>query len=217
VIRAAVAVAAAALAAGCSSVPVVGSAPATRADDAPRVEDPAYAAALEQATRTGSVYDGLDLRVFGAATRQTPAFRRARVEVVARFLDLPEAERQARFEAERIDANRYLDFFVGFYTAERGWNELEQADSIWRIELEAGGATYLPLSVQRIERPDANLVALYPYLTPFWVAYRIRFPALDSAGARLFAIDAPALLRFASSAGRLELRFERDAAASAAP
>jgi hypothetical protein len=206
-LRAVAATLALAVATGCSSVPV-GSAPATRADEAPRVEDPAYEAALERATRTGTVYDGLEGRAFAAATRQTPAFRRARVEAVGRFLHLPPGEIAARLEAERIEAGRYHDFFVGFYTADRRWNDLDQRDSIWRVELEAGGSTFLPLAVGRIERPDPNLVALYPYLTPFWVGYRIRFPAQDTSGAALVPADAPVLLRIASAAGKLELAWD---------
>lgn len=198
------------IAAGCATSTPVGSAPATRADAAPRVGYPAYTEALERATRTGGVYDGLDLRVFGAATRQTLAFRRARVEAASRYLHLPEADTVARLEAERLEAGRYLDFFVGFYTVDRRWNDLGRRDSIWRIELDAGGATFLPLSVERIERPDANLVALYPYLTPFWVAYLVRFPALDTTGAALFPADASVRLRFASAAGLLELPFGRE-------
>ena len=53
-------------------------------------------------------------------------------------------------------------------------------------------------------------MALYPYLTPFWVAYRIRFPLLDPAGAPLFPADGPLLLRLSSSVGRLEFRFDGD-------
>ena len=203
------------VAAGCSSTPV-GSAPASRADDAPLVQDARYTAALDRATRTGTIYEGLTQRAFGAGTRQTAEFRRARVLAEARYLHLAEAETTARLEAERLEAARHLDFFVGFYTAQRRWNDLERPGSIWRIELEAGGATHLPLSVQRIERPDANLVALYPYLTPFWVAYRIRFASLDTAGTPLFPADAPVLLRFASAAGKLDIRWDGDGATAGA-
>lgn len=197
-----------AVAAGCTSTPV-GSAPATRADEVPLIRDSRYSAALDRATRTGSIYDGLNQRAFGAATLQTEAFRRERVLAESRYLHLPEAETTARLEFERLDAARHLDFFVGFYTSDRRWNDLERTTSIWRVELDAGGATFLPLSVQRIERPDANLMALYPYLTSFWVAYRVRFPMLDTASVPLFPADAPLYLRITSAAGKLELRWDR--------
>lgn len=209
VIRLAAGALALTLAGGCTSTPV-GSAPATRADDAPLVRDSRYTAALDRATRTGTIYEGLTQRAFGAVTRQTGAFRRERVLAESRFLHLSEAETTARLEFERLDAVRHLDFFVGLYTADRRWNDLERPNSIWRVELDTGHATFLPLSVQRIDRPDANLTALYPYLTRFWVAYRIRFPSLDTAGAPLFPPDAPVLLRLSSAAGKFELRWDRD-------
>ena len=195
-------------AAGCSTAPV-GSSVVARTDDAPRVEEHAYEEALGRVTRQTSLYDGLDQRVFAAVSWQTWAFRQARVDAEARFMSLSRAEREARLAIEREEAARYTDFFLGFYTAQPSWNDLSAHDSIWRVELQPeGGPAIQPIEIRRIERPDANLVALYPYLTSFWVGYRIRFPAEDERGRSLFPVGSPRMtLRFASAVGKVEVTY----------
>lgn len=200
----------AAVAALSACVPApVGSTLAARPDDAPRVEDPVYYEFLNRYTRQGSVYDGLDQRLFAAVTWQAWPFRQQRVDAVARFLSLQPAERAAMIAQEQADARSYNDFFVGFYTNQTSWNDLQSRKSIWRIELQPeGGAAILPIQIERIDRPDPNVAALYPYLTPFWVGYRVRFPAEDERGRSLFPQGSPRMtVRFSSAVGRLELVF----------
>lgn len=166
----------AALLGGCSSRP--GWALGQPRDLAPRVERPGYREALDRSTRYRSGYDGFDQRFFLAATLQTPAFRRQRVAATADFLRLSAEETAALLEEERQEAAAWVEFFVGFYTAETEWNDLASRDSIWTVSLLLpDGSSVGPSSVRRVHRPDANTLALYPYVDRFWEAYRIRFPA----------------------------------------
>lgn len=186
--------------AACSNRP--GYSLSLRPDDAPRVRDASYYDVLERYTQYRQHYDGLDHRFFFAATWQSWAFRQRRVVATAEFLGLTPEEHEALLARERDEAARYVDFFVGLYTADRDWNTLSAKDSIWRVELDLGdGRILLPTSIQRLVRPDANTQALYAYLTPFWYGYRIRFSGTDEAGAPLLRPGAPLRLRVTSAVG----------------
>lgn len=186
--------------AACSNRP--GYALSQRPDDAPRVQDRSYYDLLDRYTRFQSGYDGLDHRFYLAATWESWPFRQRRVEAMADFLNLPESDTQAELARERAEARQFVDFFLGFYTAESRWNDLSSPRTIWRLELEyPDGTTTLPVRVERIHRPDATLQALYGYLAPFWVGYRVRFPRADGGPMSLEPGDT-LRLRMSSAVGR---------------
>lgn len=192
--------------AACSNRP--GYALSQRPDDAPRVRDAGYYEILDRYTQYRAHYDGFDHRFFLAATWESWAFRQERVAATAEFLSLSPQERDEALARERAEAEAYVDFFLGLYTADMDWNDLSSSDTIWRVELELpGGVTVLPARIERIVRPDANQLALYNYLSPFWYGYRIRFPARDAAGTPLVEAGAPLQLRVSSSVGRAVASF----------
>lgn len=184
----------------CSNRP--GYALSQRPDDAPRVRDPGYYDVLERYTAYESGYDGLDHRFYLAATWESWAFRQRRIAALASFLSLPPGEVEAMRLRERAEAAQFVDFFIGLYTAESRWNDLSSPRTIWRLELELpDGETVLPARVERILRPNANVQALYGYLTPFWAAYRVRFPATDADGRPVVREGGTLQLRLTSAVG----------------
>ena len=186
--------------AACSNRP--GYALSQRPDDAPRIPDRSYYDFLERYTDYIAHYDGLDHRFFLASTWESWAFRQRRIAATADFLGLPAGEVEANHLRERAEANEFVDVFVGLYTAEARWNDLSAADSIWRLELDVpGGGAVLPVRVDRIQRPNANVRALYGYLTPFWTAYRVRFPATDEQGRRVVEPGGTLRMRLSSAVG----------------
>jgi len=197
--------------AACSNRP--GYALSQRPDDAPRVPDRSYYDVLEQYTKYISRYDGLDNRFFLAATWESWAFRQRRIAATAEFLAMPAGEVEANLARERAEAIEFVDVFVGLYTAESRWNDLSSPDTIWRIELEApDGGVVLPARVERIQRPNANVRALYGYLTPFWTAYRVRFPAYDAEGRRVVREGGTLRMRLTSAVGAATPTWEVTAA-----
>lgn len=190
-----------ALLAACSTRP--GYTNAFMSSDAPRVEDPAYRENLERFTRWHTHYDELDARIFLAATWEAWPLRRARAAAISEVMALSPARSAALLAKEMGEARRYTDVFVGLYTADLHWNDVSSPDSIWEVHLEGvpGGAVQ-PIAIERYERPDANLRALYPYLSPFWVGYRVRFPAIP--GTRPETL----VLRLASAVAQVEVRWD---------
>ncbi len=174
------------------------------------VHDSSYYKSLDRHTRYNSSYEDFDARVFLATTWQSEDFRKARVEATATILALSDEARSDRLEAEKAEGTEYVDFFVSMYTKRFDWNDLASPTSIWRVELLRPQATAVePISIERISRPDATLLALYPYINRFGESYRLRFPAVDEAGLPTIDPDgARVTLRFASAVGRLEPTWE---------
>jgi hypothetical protein len=166
-----------------------------------RLTDVEYRASLSRFTRHQSLYQGLQRRLIWAATLEAPRFREVRSLAYASLRRLTEAELQALLALELREAELFLDFFVGFFTEQLAWNDLDAENSIWRMDLVVDGATVLrPIAIERISDPDPNVRALYPYLGAFSRAYRVRFPRWDEQGRPLIATGARSLTLRVSSA-----------------
>ncbi|MBX5480225.1 MAG: hypothetical protein IRZ16_00020 [Myxococcaceae bacterium] len=190
---------------GCKAgPPTIGDPPPTLADaEAER----AYQALLQKYTGTGEVYQELDTHLFAGATFQAWPFREARVQRMAKFQVMTSEEVQARLGREREEWEKFHVFELGTWTQNPKFDDFDSPKSIWRIALVTGRGELLPVSVERVERVDQNVRALYPYMGMFWVHYRVKFP-------RTFPDGSPAIppgtdhvtLRIASTLGRTDLR-----------
>lgn len=177
----------AALAAACATAPRAFTPPAGP-----------YGAALGEATRYGQIYSGLNAVLFAWATAETPAFRRARAEELAKLFAVSPAEAERR-EAALTSAAEGPTFFVAVHTQDRTRNDLEQAHGAWALRLAGpGGTSAAPVKVKRFATITPAMKALHPYLDRYWVPYRVTFPA-GSEGARTLVISGPG--------GRLDLEF----------
>ncbi len=172
-----------------------------------RLTDRVYRQSLERYTRHQSLYQGLQRRLIWAATLEAPRFRAIRTEAYASILRLTEAERDALLEEERRAGADFLDFFIGFFTEQLAWNDIDAPNSIWRLDLVIDGLVVLrPVAIERVIDPDPNVRALYPYLGAFSRAYRVRFPRRDERGEPLVRPGAQTLtLRVSSAVAHGEL------------
>lgn len=172
----------------------------------PRIEAPAYYAELDRTTWYESLYVGLDLRAFLAITWLSPALQLEQAGAIAQMRGLSQEEKDELLACSEEEQGLYLDFLLSLYTARRAWNDLAAKDSIWRVELLApGGAVFLPLSIERVFQPDANLIALYPFISRFATTYKIRFAATDEEGEALLPAGTERLrLRLISAVARSE-------------
>lgn len=166
--------------------------------EAPSAED--YEEVLERWTRSDKVYELLEGRLFVSATFHSPEFRQAFVlahpNVYGRGSD--EARRLATFEG---GAEENFEFFFSAYTADASWNDFGKDDSIWRVTLEGEDGERVDGAVTRL-KTNANLRAIYPYVTPWARTYSVRFPRTGAAGQLLISPAARHFtLRFSSALG----------------
>jgi len=157
--------------------------PGVRGDTVPRLDDPSYQKELERATRFESCYDGLDARAFFGITFESDEFRKARAVATARMQGMSRDDEEALLAREQEEGAWTLEFLVSLYTPRLPWNDMTSERSIWAIEIpRVGESPVTPTSIERISRPDANLQALYPHVSPFGATYRLRFPRTDPEG-----------------------------------
>lgn len=149
----------------------------------PSVLPDGYLEVLDEYSRHQARYYGLERRLLWGATHEAWRFREARTAAFAHLRRLSDAERVDLLEHERVEAERYLDFFVAIWTERREWSDLASSRSMWRVELlPQQGNPLLPVRIEWLPRVNENVRALYPYLGDFSLAYRIRFLAKDAEG-----------------------------------
>jgi hypothetical protein len=144
----------------------------------------AYNAEMNRWTRSVKIYDGMVARIYLNATYKTPSFRDAYVERYAKSLELEPDYRAALAEREREVSERFNEFFITVYTPEAAWDDLDRADSVWRLYLETGeGERLSPVSVTRAAPAAVSVLReLFPYFDPWSTAYIVKFPRYSHAG-----------------------------------
>ena len=168
-----------------------------------------WAAQRDRFTQSGKVYDRVDDQFFVIATYQAPAVRRARAERLAEWKAMTAEEREQLVVAERAEGEKWEEFLLSVFTADREANDLASARSVWRLALVVEGAgEMLPAGRPEVVRADATVTGLYPHVGKFDVVYRVRFPRWT--GERPLA-EIPFSLVMAGALGKLELRFNRPA------
>ena len=133
-----------------------------------------YGAALKKATRRATIYEGLETRAFVRATYLSPEFTAAQAAEISRIRGEPPSEAATRL-AKMLDENKVPSFFVALHTPVKEWNDWDEPKSVWRIAVDLGHGQIDAPKVVRVERPDAEMLALYPYWDTFSIGYFLRF------------------------------------------
>lgn len=166
-------------------------------------ETRAWEAARTRWSRRAWLYDRFETHAFAAAAYQAPDLRVRRAEQVAAWRAMTAPERQKLLDAEADEAARFEEFLVAFYADDSRDDDLGTRNSVWRVALVVEGeGEELPVEI-RLERADAQMRELYPFVGEFDSVYRIRFPRWKGAPLP----ERPFLLRIAGPEGRLEFRF----------
>ena len=191
--------------AGCvSTPPTLGELTPSLKDER---QEQAYEQVLSRFTGRAEVFNGFDTILFVAATLQTPAFRDARIHREAVFRALPEASVQQMLSQQMAEAARTHEFFMGVHVFDYHFDDFDRAGSIWTLHLVTPEGEVGPVSVERVGRADANVRAYYPYMSTFWVGYRVRFPTTFADGRPVILPSTDKVtLRLASSLGKAEVR-----------
>jgi hypothetical protein len=162
-----------------------------------------WAEVRDRATRSGKVYDGFGTNAIVKAVYLSSEVREARVSRLAIWTVMTPAERDQLLASERAEAEEYDDFLVALFTPDRRANDLDAAQSVWRVAVVVQGDDE-KVAQQIVQvRSDATLRALYPTVDTFDTVYRVRFerflPPLNGR---------PFILRLAGAKGRLDLGFD---------
>ncbi len=168
----------------------------------PRPDQGEWARARDRASRHADLYDGLIHKATATATFLSPEVREARARRLAEWLSWTQDELERRLQAEQADAAAGEEFVVALYTADTAWNDLDARESIWRLAVALGQVEVLPSKIEAL-REDATLHELFPWIGPFDMVWRVRYPHPPDGP----LAGRPFVLRISSALGALPLDF----------
>jgi len=137
-------------------------------------------------------------------------FRWAYVVRYAADHGLRTEERAEMLRASLADARERHRFFVTISGARWRDTDLTSDDAAWRVLLvDEEDRQTVPLEIERLHRPSANIGAYYESVSTFRHAFRIVFPAHREDGTAIIPDDAKfVLLRFTGPLGTVDLKWE---------
>lgn len=161
-----------------------------------------YQALLEHTTRSQSVYDQMDTKVFFRVTWQSPQFSDARITREGEFKAWPQSMLDEKRVAERARLEEVTEFFLAIHANDYRFEDFEKkSGSLWRVVLVVDGQEVAPLEMIRLGRTSYDMRSIYSYMESFWVGYTLRFPKQALPPGKTFE------LKLASALGRVELPF----------
>lgn len=144
------------------------------------------------------------------ATFESWEFRWAYVVRYSEDYALDTESRTAMLRATLADAQEHHRFFVTLAGPRYRESDLTGELSAWRVLLiDHEGRQTVPLTIEKIERPDAAARTYFPSINPFRQAFRIVFPTQRPDGTPTIAPGAThVILRFTGAHGTVDLRWE---------
>jgi hypothetical protein len=105
--------------------------------------------------------------------------RQALAETSVEAYELEGENAQLLRKEEARAARGLREFHLAFYTPKDDWNDLESADTLWRMFLVLpGGARLEPIRVIHLPKTDKSAVQ-YPYVNRWTREYGLFFPLLE--------------------------------------
>jgi hypothetical protein len=165
-----------------------------------------YDGVREHWTRSERLLKELDMPLHVHATLFSPQFAAAYLKKRAQIFRLTASEQLAEERQLRDQAGSGYYFFVSATSHERNWIDFERPNSVWRIALlNDKGEQVAPSKIQ-LERINATVNELFPYVTEFARVYTIRFPlALPDGRPLVRSGDERLVLLFTGPLGHAEL------------
>jgi hypothetical protein len=144
------------------------------------------------------------------ATFQGWEFRWAYVVRYADDHSLRTEERAEMLRASLADARERHRFFVTLSGSRWRDTDLTSDDATWRVLLvDEQDEQTLPLEIEKMHRPSANIGAYYESVSVFRHAFRIVFPARRADGTPTIPDNARfVILRFTGPLGTVDLKWE---------
>jgi hypothetical protein len=164
-----------------------------------------YEAVYTRWTRHEYVLRDADKALEVWATLKSWDFREAYVERYASVYALTAADRETLRKGQLDSLHKYYELHVTAQSGDLKWNDLDKANTAWRVALiDALGheLSSEPVKLQRL--PDAYERSFFPAKNAFTKTYNIRFIApadSDFVGAKSGSL----MLRFTSPVGRIEV------------
>jgi hypothetical protein len=138
---------------------------------------PSYGRALEAATRTREVTDGLDVRFIFASTWLSGAWLDAFAEEYSNIYYLDPQRREKTIAFWRGESLEYVRFFVALYVPDEKGNDLEKPGTLWSLRLvRSDERDFAPVYVRKASMRPEEISRFFPYSGTWYRAYEAAFP-----------------------------------------
>ena len=134
-----------------------------------------YSDGLARYTQEDKLYVGLETQLDIQAVYRGSAFRRMYMDEYARVYNLSPPEKDKYLAVELDQAKNFEDFILVVNSTLSETNDLQKADSTWRIYLFRNGVQLGATSIQRLRWKEEFLNRFYPLSNPWSRVYLVRF------------------------------------------
>jgi hypothetical protein len=169
-----------------------------------------YEDAYDRWTRHDRAFTDVDAAIDIAlevwATYKSWDFREAYIERYASLYGLNDTDRENLRKAQLDAVHKVYEFQVTAQSTSFRWNDLEKANSAWRVALVDGlGHELAPDAIKLEKFPDAYERGFFPAKTAFTKTYTIRFQAPTGADSEFAGPRSGSItLRFNSPIGHVQ-------------
>lgn len=163
----------------------------------PDMTDP-YMQTTRRWTRSGAVYDGVNLAFSAAATLKAEDWRRAFVDKYAELYGQTGDEAARALAGQQVAAQQGLEIVLALAAPGGGADRLSLRNERFKVFALSGANTLYPQEIRPMERdfwPAEKLTAFFPYATRWRSFYTVRFQDVP---------EGPLALVVAGPAGRIE-------------
>lgn len=167
----------------------------------PDLNDP-YVLSTKAWTRSGAVYDGINLSFAAAATLKSAAWREAYAIRHAEVYSQTAEEQAEVLAGQRKAAGEGTEAVLALTAPDGTHTKLPVRSEQWKVFALSGQNKLYPLEIRPMERkiwPQDKLEAFFPYANPWRKFYTVRFPVIEPG---------PVTLVVAGPAGRVDLIWE---------
>jgi len=164
----------------------------------PDMTDP-YTQTTRRWTRSGAVYDGVNLSFAAAATLKAEDWRRAFVDKYAELYGQTGDEAAQALAGQQAAAQQGVELVLALAAPGGGADRLSLRNEQFKVFALSGENTLYPQEIRPMERdfwPAEKLAAFFPYATRWRSFYTVRFQDVP-AGPLALVVTGPA--------GRIEL------------
>jgi hypothetical protein len=138
--------------------------------------NPSYKDILKKHHRHGEFFNkqNLHANIVWDVIYKSEEFREAYEREYAKIYHLSESELQSRIREEQEEARDGDEFVVILYTYDKKWNDLESAQTSWRVRLAVGNEEYEPVNITKV-KPNPVNQTFYPFMEPWTKTYSVFF------------------------------------------
>ena len=210
------------VASGCASVPLVDF---TRAPalSMPHPEDRAahgpsapwarqWREVRDRWARRAHVTNDWDTALDAQVVLASAEVRAAYVRFLAGLRGYSDDKRNEVAAQHQADGEAFVEALVAMQTSKWEWNDLTSSRSVWSITFsDDAGHTVEAVERSQIAQKTTEFAEVFAEVTPFTMAWRVRFPSRFSDGTPLLtAASRKVSLRFVGPLGESTVRWEAD-------